>query len=161
MHAHTLTHILDPLSDRGLSKLWPQTCLCPWCWSSRHVCKCAVFSQYHTSLFFILDLRYSFSRIHPHCEKLPNIWLTRLYISLFFVLSSSYVPSYQVRASPSFSPSRWTAALVSSCWATGRCWSNTCWRTTAASTCVRSATTWELMSASPCTSPSKVRADGQ
>ncbi len=90
----------------------------------------------------------------PLWKKFGDPW-SKLSLHLSLV-SLSFLP-VQVRASPSFSPSLWTAALVSSCWATGHCWSNMCWRTTAASTCVRLATTWEPTSASPCTSPSKVR----
>lgn len=109
-------------------------------------------------LFSIENYRSIYRRVYIYSlfelfEEFNIVHLQCFYSCL--CLFSSY--SYQVRESLSFSPSHWTAALVSSCWAMARCWSNTCWRMTAASTCVRSATTWELMSASPCTSPSKVR----
>jgi len=73
----------------------------------------------------------------------------------------SLCPLWQAPASLSSNPSPSTQASGSRCWSTALCSSSMCWKKTAASTCVESATTLELMSASPCISMSKVSLMGK
>lgn len=76
------------------------------------------------------------------------------------MLSSTSMHLYllppQAPGSLSSNPSPSTQAFGSRCWSMALYSSNTCWKKTAASTCVESATTLGPMSASPCTSTSKV-----